>query len=371
MSRKGENIYKRKDGRWEARYIKSRGADGHAVYGYIYRRSYQEAKKAQAEARVKCISGRTNKKLPDSRQNLEEYLIMWLQSARTGIKKSTFSNYSGLIHRHIIPAIGKIPLAQLSCKSVQEYINRELETGRLDGGGGISVKTAKDIIGLLKHCIKPIGIELQIILPHYSPPKIRILTPAERSALISAAKDKDNTEGLGVLLSLFTGIRIGELCSLKWRDVSFDEGVLKISKTIRRIENNENQDSKTIMVIDKPKSDCSIRNIPLSQFLLSQMIPAKENAGEEDYILSGCNRYVEPRCCQYRFKKFIKAAGIEDINFHVLRHTFATRCVELGIDVKTLSQILGHSNVNVTLNRYVHPAFEYQKECMEKVAASL
>jgi len=370
MARKGENIYKRKDGRWEARYIKSRNIEGKAIYGYLYCHSYQEARKAQAEARVNCMDHQAGKKRLNDSQNLGDYLTLWLQLTRTSVKKSTFSNYSGLLRRHIIPALGKTPLDQVSSELVQEYINRELENGRLDGMGGISIKTARDIIGLLKHALKSAGIELQIKLPHYNPPKLRTLSPAERSALIATAENEDSLEGLGVLLCLFTGIRIGELCSLKWRDVSLEEGVLRINKTIRRIENYEDQTSKTIVSIDTPKSDCSIRNIPLSQFLLSQLKQAKDNANENDYILSGCSHYVEPRCCQYRFKKLVKTAGIEDINFHALRHTFATRCVELGIDVKTLSEILGHSNVNITLNRYVHPAFEYQRACMEKVSVS-
>ena len=371
MARKGENIYKRKDGRWEARYIKSRSIDGKAIYGYLYCHSYQEARKAQAVARVNCMNHPGNKRRLNDSQTLGDYLTLWLQLVQASVKKSTFSNYSGLLRRHIIPAMGKTPLDKVSSELVQEYINHELESGRLDGMGGISVKTARDIIGLLKHGLKSAGIGLEIKLPHYNPPKLRTLSPAERSALIATAKRDDSLEGLGVLLCLFTGIRIGELCSLKWQDVSFEEGVLKINKTIRRIENYENQTSKTIVTIDTPKSDCSIRDIPLPQRILSKLKQAKEDANENDYILSGCSRYVEPRCCQYHFKKLVKAAGIEDINFHALRHTFATRCVELGIDVKTLSELLGHSNVNITLNCYVHPAFEYQRACMEKVSASL
>ncbi|MEA5144117.1 MAG: site-specific integrase [Oscillibacter sp.] len=370
MARKGENIYKRKDGRWEARYIKARNIDGKAIYGYLYRHSYREAKRAQAEERVKCINDHTNKRQLSTTQNLDDYLSMWLQSIRTSVKKSTFSNYSGLIRRHISPVLGKTPLYQISSELVQDYINRKLENGRLDGMGGISVKTARDIIGLLKHSLKSGGIELQINLPHYSLPKLRTLTSDERLTLIATAKSEDSLEGLGILLCLFTGIRIGELCSLKWRDVSLEEGILKINKTIRRIETCGNQISKTVISIDTPKSDCSVRNIPLPKFLLSQLKHMKESANENDYILSGGSHYVEPRCCQYRFKKLIKAARIEDINFHALRHTFATRCVELGIDIKTLSEILGHSNVNITLNRYVHPSFEYQRKCMEKVSVS-
>lgn len=371
MSRRGENIYKRNDGRWEARYIKDRGENGRAVYGYIYRHSYLEVKRAQAEARANCSKPKPDVKRRMQPATLEEYLSLWLQSIRYSVKRSTYANYDGLIYRHIIPSIGSKPLCQIDNKMVQQFINQKLVNGRLDGKGGLSAKTVRDMIALLKHSLKAAGIELDISLPKYSPPKLRVLTREEQTALISEAKTEGSMESLGVLISLFTGIRIGELCSLKWSDVSLDNGVLQISKTIQRIENcTADRTSKTLIDIGTPKSECSMRNIPLPRLLLSRLAQIKKTAHENDYILSGNERYVEPRVCQYRFKKLIRSAGIGDINFHALRHTFATRCVELGVDVKTISELLGHSNVNITLNRYVHPAFEHQRSCLEKLSGS-
>jgi integrase len=196
-----------------------------------------------------------------------------------------------------------------------------------------------------------------------------VLTRDEQLALIATAKGLKNTTGLGVMISLFTGIRIGELCSLKWNDISLEEGIIKINKTLQRIHNcGQGGNNKTLINIDTPKCECSVREIPLPGFLVCHMAQLKKHMQDEDYVLSGNHQYVEPRLCQYRFKKFIKKAGIEDINYHALRHTFATRCVELGIDVKTISELLGHSNVNITLNRYVHPAFERRKNCIETLA---
>lgn len=346
--------------------MKSRTLDGKAIYGYIYRRSYAEAKRAQMEARAAGVIVRkgTGCALPKS---LETYLTAWLQSVQTSIKKSTFSNYSGLIYRHILPELGSFPVEQITSELIQKYVDRRLEAGRLDGKGGLSVKTVKDIVGLLKHSLKPVGVTLQIHLPRYSPPKLKILTMEDQARLVTAAKASGSREGIGVLLSLFTGIRIGELCALKWCDIDFQKGILRIWHTLQRIESWDAGNSKTVIDIGTPKSDCSMRDIPIPSFLLAIISEQKSDDKEDDYILSGCGCCVEPRCCQYRFKKLLQSTGI-NVNFHALRHTFATRCVELGVDAKTLSDILGHANVNITLNRYVHPNFEHRKECMEKLS---
>lgn len=369
MARRGENIYKRKDGRWEARYIKSRTLEGKAIYGYIYRDNYFEAKRAQAQARANCGNQTQKVKRHASPYKLGEYLDAWLRSVRTCIKASTFSNYCGLIHRHILPELSQIPMEQITCELIQDYVNQKLESGRLDGRGGLSVKTVRDIVGLLKHSLKPAGITLQINLPRYSPPKPRVLTPAEQKKLVIAAKKSGTMDGAGVLLSLFTGIRIGELCSLKWRNLDLENGILEIATTLQRIENWNGGYSKTVIDIGMPKSDSSMRKIPLPSFLGAHLAKLRGDAGDNDYILSGSDRFVEPRCCQQRFRKLINSVGI-DTNFHALRHTFATRCIELDIDIKTISEILGHANVSITLNRYVHPDFEHRKECIEKLSVS-
>lgn len=370
MSRRGENIFKRQDGRWEARYIKAHDVNGRAVYGYIYRHSYLEAKKAQAEAKITCGSQKTMKGRQLSRQiTLGEHMDIWLNSIQMSVKKSTYANYDGLIRRHIDPVLGQIPLNKIDSDTIQVYVNKKLQSGRIDGKGSLSVKTVRDIAGVLKRSLASAGIIIHIKLPKYSLPKLRVLTRDEQLALITTAKGAKNTTGLGVMISLFTGIRIGELCSLKWSDISLDEGVIRINKTLQRIHNcGQGGKSKTLINIDTPKSGCSVREIPLPGFLLFHMAQLKKHTQDEDYILSGNRQYVEPRLCQYRFKRLIKKAGIDDINYHALRHTFATRCVELGIDVKTISELLGHSNVNITLNRYVHPAFESRKNCIETLA---
>ena len=158
-----------------------------------------------------------------------------------------------------------------------------------------------------------------------------------------------------------------ELCALKWENISLENATLKVQKTLQRIqETNKGASTKTKIVITEPKSKCSIRDIPIPKFLVE--IARQFLDSPKAYILTGDkSKYVEPRTMQNHFKQFVDACGIEDANFHALRHTFATRCIELGFEIKSLSEILGHANVNITLNRYVHSSFDLKSANMNKL----
>ncbi|MGN0575017.1 MAG: site-specific integrase, partial [Ruminococcus sp.] len=166
------------------------------------------------------------------------------------------------------------------------------------------------------------------------------------------------------LLSLFMGLRIGELCGLKWEDVNFQHKTLHIRRTIQRIS-SANSSRKTKVVISTPKSDTSFRDIAIPDFLMEYFEMFRNEANF--FILSGADKPVEPRTMQYRYKKILRSAEIEVHNYHKLRHTFATNCAEKGFDVKTLSVILGHSSVNLTLNRYVHPDYTHERRLMNSM----
>lgn len=176
-----------------------------------------------------------------------------------------------------------------------------------------------------------------------------------------------NIYKFGVLLSLYTGIRIGELCSLQWQDFSSCGDVLSVRKTIQRVQNtNSTADRKTKVIITEPKSQCSKRDIPIPTFLMEYI--RRFRAEDSAFVLSGQQeKYVEPRTMQNHFKRYIKQSGIAPAGFHALRHTFATRCVEVGFEIKSLSEILGHSSVTITLNRYVHSSFELKANNMNKL----
>ena len=196
--------------------------------------------------------------------------------------------------------------------------------------------------------------------------EMRVLTPSERESLIGILMEDMDSFKFGVFLALYTGIRIGELCALQWKDIDFARATLKVRKTIQRIQNIDRQAvSKTKIVISVPKSKCSIREIPLSVSVMD--IAQNFISYPESYVLTGTSRYIEPRTMQNHFKLYVKQSGISDANFHALRHTFATRCVEVGFEIKSLSEILGHASVNITLNRYVHSSFELKRFNMSKL----
>ena len=161
---------------------------------------------------------------------------------------------------------------------------------------------------------------------------------------------------------MFTGIRIGELCSLKWSDIDLEKNILTVSKTMQRIKKLDGN-TATKILIDSPKSKSSVRKIPLPEFIAD--ILKKLRGNSDDYVLTGKKLYAEPRTMQYRFSAILKKLSLPKVNFHALRHAFATNCIALGFDVKTLSEILGHSSVEITLNRYVHSSMDRKRACME------
>lgn len=373
MSKKGENIYKRKDGRWEGRYIRLYDESGKAKYGYVYGKTYNDAKKKLLEK--KAFLSNSSESLSRCSSLYSDVLDAWLQSTRINIKESTYARYSHLIDTHIRPQLGKYQLSKISTQLVESFIEKQLNSGRLDNNGGLSAKTVTDILTIVKSTIEYAQYNNLVVTCNLSKltikkkdKEMRVLCQSEQDALIRVLITDMDLYKFGVLLSLYTGIRIGELCALQWEDLSIANSTLKIRKTMQRIqETNIGAACKTKVIITEPKSDCSIRDIPLPSFLVE--IAGQFTGHPKAFILSGeRGKYVEPRTMQNHFKSYIAESGIDDANFHALRHTFATRCVEVGFEIKSLSEVLGHSNVNITLNRYVHSSFELKHFNMNKLA---
>ncbi|MFG6353513.1 MAG: site-specific integrase [Oscillospiraceae bacterium] len=375
MARTGENIYKRKDGRWEGRYIRQYDDQRKPKYGYVYAKTYAEVKQKLAEQRCS-----TKSEITPSGVNVkyDAVLTAWLQSTKIAVKESTFAKYSQLIDSHIRPDLGQYSLSRISTQILRDFIQRQLLTGRLDGQGGLSPKTVIDMLTIIKESMTyaedngiVVACNPQRLTVKKTEKEMRVLTPQEQEALVRVLLNEMSLPKFGVLLSLYTGIRIGELCALQWEDLCLSSSTLKIRKTIQRIQDrNAEPETKTKVIITEPKSQCSIRDIPLPLFIVE--LAKRFVAEPEAYVLSGtASKYVEPRIMQGRFKRYIAEAKIADANFHATRHTFATRCVEIGFDIKSLSEILGHANVNITLNRYVHSSFELKCNNMSKLTLPL
>lgn len=373
MPKKGENIYKRKDGRWEGRYIRSYAPDGKAKYGYVYGHTYNEVKQSLIDR--KSVT-QHNLDITDRRSiTYSEVLDMWLASSRINIKESTYARYTHLVKTHIEPYLGQYQLSKITADIIGENVENQLSQGRLDNSGGLSPKTVTDLLTIIKNTMEYakcrnflVTCNLRKLSVKKRENEMRVLTTKEQDALMRTLLRDLDLYKFGVLLSLYTGIRIGELCALQWKDISLDEATLKIRKTMQRIQDCEQTAKcKTKVIITEPKSQCSVRDIPLPAFICEIAKPLVSTP--DDYILSGSStRYVEPRTMQNRFKSYVTESGIVDANFHALRHTFATRCVEVGFELKSLSEILGHANVNITLNRYVHSSFELKRANMNKLS---
>lgn len=361
MPRRGECIYKRKDGRWEARYVKSISADGKKKYGSVYAGTYREVKdKQQCHMLIQM-----KKKQCSVNVCISELMIQWLNYTEPRVKKSTYLKYEGISRNHIVPHLGNIPLVLVTRASIEAFAADRSANGRV-GGGRLSQKTVNDILIVLGLAFDFAQEEYDIVMPRVSlvrdvKKEARVLSVDEQNTLVKYLLTDMNEFKFGVLLALYTGLRIGELCALQWDDIT--DCYVKVNKTMQRLKSSDN---KTEVVIGETKSESSMRNIPLPEFLRSYVARFRKSSG---YIMRTSHSvYMEPRTVQIRFNKMVKKLNLEDVTFHTLRHSFATRCVEAGFDVKTLSEILGHSDVKTTLNRYVHSSFALKQNNMEKLS---
>lgn len=375
MSRKGENIYKRKDGRWEARYIKSRTPAGKAIYGYVYAKTYRVVK-------AKLHEAVSNSQLPivDSSNNSSDLFVSvateWFNNIKPQIKESTENKYQNLLKSYILPAYGKKTLESITYDFIESQCNSLLQSGGKKGTG-LSPKTVADVLSVIRNILKfairkdkYVPCDGSAIQVKQISKGMRVLSKTEQEKLCQYIYLEPDPYNIGILICLFTGLRIGEICALRWEDISFSDQTLFVHNTLQRVQNKTANGSKTKIVITTPKSSCSIRTIPIPDSLIK--ILASHKTSTIGYLLTNSEtKFVEPRTMQNKFKKALKQSGIEPANFHAIRHTFATRCIELGFDVKSLSEILGHATVNITMNRYVHPTLELKKENMKKLSSLL
>lgn len=307
---------------------------------------------------------------------LKEWLDIWLNKyTKFAVKLRTYERYKYIIEKHIIPKLGEFDLDDLSAVTLQDYVLSELESGNLISSKGLANNSVIGIVNVLKSALKLAkSLEIsaldnsnKIKLPMATEKPVTAFEKWEQEKLEKYCLSSNKTNYLGIIICLYTGIRLGELLALTWNDIDFKSGIMTISKTAYRIKQN----GKSQVVIDKPKTKNSSRLIPLPKQLL-EILKREKRISKSDFVLSTrTGGIVGTRAYQKTYERILKKLDIPYKNFHSLRHTFATRAIEMGMDVKTLSEILGHKNPVITLQRYTHSMLSYKTEMMNKMGKML
>lgn len=302
------------------------------------------------------------------KKTVGEIARLWKEDKRKYVKYSTFAAYALILEDHILPEFEE--RTGLGERDVQEFVLKKIK-------GGLSTKSVKDILVVLR-MIMSFGDRSgawkyerwRLKFPtERTMSRMEILDIEDHRRLLQHLREQPSLQNLGIYISLTTGMRIGEICALKWADIDLSVGIISVRRTIERIYTIENGVRHTELVIGPPKTPHSIREIPITGELATLLQPLKESASGKDYVLTGNERPTEPRTYRNHYDQLLKRLGIPHIKFHGLRHSFATRCIESECDYKTVSAILGHSDIRTTLNLYVHPNMEQKKRCIDKMVS--
>lgn len=362
MARRGENIYKRKDGRWEGRYIKGRKPNGKIIYGYVYHQKYSSLKKQLIQCKARSQNERTS-------QNYEGTVGSWLEKwlaveVRSQVKPSTFATYQYKVQQYILPHIGKESLKKISRKSLQKWVGLLVEKN-------LASSTIRLVVQIFRMSIK-FAQKKQILL---SDPAEDLLLPKMKKRKVHAlsVKEQQNLEktafkvmeGASVLISLYTGLRIGEISALKWSDIDFSAQVIYVQRTLQRIPLKKGT-CQTQLVVQEAKTVGSDRVVPFSSQLKTYLMDLKIKS-KSQFVIATREKALEPRSITYHFRKILKKASLTHLHFHQLRHTFATRALEIGGDIASISKLLGHHSPKFTLDVYMDSLLHQRKEISRKI----
>lgn len=362
MSRRGENIRKRKDGRWEGRYYVHNVLTEKKVSRSVYAKSYAEAKEKLAKAKM-CEQMKNSQNALSVEVRFETVAEEWLEGIKKCKKYATYVKYNSIYEKHIREKVFGLCISQVDEKCLSELF--------VDGKKIISDSMQRSISCVVNQIFSYSAVHYHTKKQHY---KCHIqkmktangetLNQAEQKKLLQYLYAEMDIYKLGILLCISTGLRLGEICALKWEDVDLRGKILYVNATVQRIAVKGYQ-SRTILLEGEPKSIFSKREIPLSEEMMKLLFSFYDDS--KIYVINE-DRPMEPRTYQNKFQKYLKHAGIGKKNFHALRHTFATNCINSGTDIKSLSEILGHSDVKITLNRYVHPTLETKRQHMNSLS---
>jgi integrase len=299
-----------------------------------------------------------------------EIIDLWKIDKKQYVKKSSYSAYLLLIENHLLPVFGN--MESIDEGDVQAFVLKKLAEG-------LSQKTIKDILIVLKMILKfgsknkyfeyqQFDIQFPTERERHD---IEVLSKSNQKKIMNYIQSHFTFRNLGIFICLSAGIRIGEICALTWDDVDTESGIICVRKTIQRIYIVENGNRHTELLLDTPKTKNSIRDIPMSRELIKMLKPIKKVVNSSFFVLTNDSKPTEPRTYRNYYKKLITELDIPELKFHGLRHSFATRCIESKCDYKTVSVILGHSNISTTLNLYVHPNLEQKKKCIDQMSRIL
>ena len=364
MARHGENIYQRKDGRYEGRYVLGKKPNGQTRFGYVYGRKYVEVQRLLLQKKAEHIP--SSGLQPSVR--LQDWASFWLENEVLGsVKPSTFQVYRNQMEKHILPYFQNLTLPQLTPPMIYEFL-KKLEAD------GLSQTTVKSIFRLLSAALRFAVEEGQIAKSPCQKIKLRSQQRREQRVLTRGEQEKLQAlcmEELPVMLCLYTGMRLGEVCALKWTDIDWEKKTVTVLRTVQRMKaENQSLERKTKLVLGVPKSKQSQRRLPLAGFLLEKLKAAfAQTTCPSGFLFGASKQAMEPRTIQRRFSRLVKKAGLTGVHFHTLRHSFATRLMELGVDILTVSALLGHGSAKTTLDFYGHSLFDQQRRAIDSLSS--
>ena len=305
-----------------------------------------------------------------TQKTFAQIVELWKKDKQLYVKKSSFSAYVLLLENHLLPKFAEV--SSIEEEEVQQFVFQKLEQG-------LSQKSIKDVLIVLKMVMKfgakykwiqytPFEIQYPTVRENQS---IEVLTRTHQKKVMNYIQEHFTFRNLGVYICLCSGMRIGEICALSWEDIDTDNGIINIRKTIQRIYIIEDGKRRTELLLDTPKTKNSIREVPMSRDLLRMLKPFKKIVNPLFFVLTNDAKPTEPRTYRSYYKNLMKQLDIPEIKFHGLRHSFATRCIESKCDYKTVSVLLGHSNISTTLNLYVHPNLEQKKKAIDQMFKAL
>lgn len=305
----------------------------------------------------------------------KDWICEWLDDyVKPTVKEKTYLNYSIMLRTHILPNIGEHELDELTLPVLQSFVFNMSDHGNAKTGGGLSPSTVSMIEGVVERSLN-FAVEIGLIERHYAAhvrcprvngKKVECFSLSEQRKIEEDILKSSCDKRIGILLCLYTGMRIGELMALRWCDIDFDRCVITVNATCR----DGFLDGRVIKIIDLPKTATSKRAIPVPHQIMPYLRELKKR-GNCEFVISNNGNIISVRGYQKSFSVLLKRLQIAHKGFHSLRHTFATRALECGMDVKTLADILGHKNPNITLNRYAHSMMEHKVAMMNRVGRLL